>query len=281
MKTIAKTGLLAFVLLSGGLASTPAHAGRGARYSTIMSAIQSNNADVIASELERAERLVCGRCVEPVRALLDHPEYRVREVAAWWFARRPALKAELTTEALTRLQSGDTIRVRNAADVLGTFRHPQVLPAIQAALGRSDLGAEAKVALLRAVKTIADPRGEAIAQAGLREADPTVKVAAVHALWALRGTRGGQALAPLLTDADVDVRRQTTAVMGSLKAAELRGALEGLLASDADWIVRRNAAFALGTLGDAASRGALEAAAGGDASSMVRSVARASIRKLR
>lgn len=281
MKTILKTGLVALTLLGGIATVTPAHAGRGARYSTIMSAIQSDNADVIASELERAERLVCGRCVEPVRALLDHPEYRVREAAAWWFARRPALKEELNTEAVGRLQSGDTVRVRNAADLLGTFRHPRALPALEAALGRSDVGPEGRVAVLRAVQTIADPRGEAIARAGLRDADPSVKVAAAHALWALRGTRGGDALAPLLTDADVEVRRQTTAVMGTLKAASLRGALEGLLASDTDWIVRKNAAYALGALGDIASRTALETAAAGDASTMVRSVARASIRKLR
>src|SRR5688572_12846989 len=75
-------------------------AGRGSSYSQIMSAIRTNNADVIASELERAERLPCGACVAPVMQLLDNDDYRIREVAAWWFARRPAQKVEIRDTAI-------------------------------------------------------------------------------------------------------------------------------------------------------------------------------------
>src|SRR5688572_20683294 len=106
-----------------GLAQT-ADAGRGASYASIMEAIRSNNADVITSELERAERLVCGACVLPVMELLDHQDYRVRQVAAWWFARRPALKTILAADMTERLAGNDSRLARNAADVLGTFRHP-------------------------------------------------------------------------------------------------------------------------------------------------------------
>src|SRR5688572_19927169 len=90
-----------FVLAS--LLSADAFAGRGSSTSQIKSAIRSGNADAIISELERAERLVCGACIDPVMELLDHDDYRVREAAAWWFARRPSLKAYLTDLATARL----------------------------------------------------------------------------------------------------------------------------------------------------------------------------------
>ena len=98
------------------LVSTSAFAGRGSSTSAIKSAIRSNNADAIVSELERAEKLICAACVEPVMALLDHEDYTVREAAAWWFARRPALKAEIYDLSVARLYVADSTEARNAAE---------------------------------------------------------------------------------------------------------------------------------------------------------------------
>jgi HEAT repeat protein len=261
------------------LVSSTAFAGRGASFSSVQSAIRSGNADAIIAELERAERLPCAACVEPVMALLDSDDYRIREAAAWWFARRPANKAEIRDLSLARLYGTDATLARNAADVLGTFRHPNAVPALSFAAGRADLTAEARVAAVRALGTIHHSSGREAVVAALADTDATVRYAAVQAMWELKGD--AQPLVGLLGDADVRVRRHAAAVLGSLGHVPARIALEQAVAGDSDSLVRRNAAFALGKIGDNASRPVLQAAADNDESSLVRSVAAAAIRNLR
>src|SRR5215813_11991477 len=89
------------------LAASTAFAGRGASYGSVMDAIATNNADVIASELERGEWLTCAACSGPVLDLLDHSDYRIREAAAWWRARRPVLAAAVTVQSVARIQGAD------------------------------------------------------------------------------------------------------------------------------------------------------------------------------
>ena len=88
------------------------------------------------------------------------------------------------------------------------------------------------------------------------------------------------AVAALVSDSDLQVRRAAAQVVGRFRVASARTALEQIVASDADAAARRNAAWALGRIGDQASRPVLEAATE-DASSLVRLTARASIRQLR
>src|SRR5262249_11492284 len=114
-----------------------AWAGRGGSYSLIMTAIQSGNADAIINEFERAEKLVCGQCVEPPLTRLDSDDYRLREVAAWWIARRPFIMAAVTAQSIARLNGSDGVAARNAADVLGTFRSPYALTALGTAMGQN------------------------------------------------------------------------------------------------------------------------------------------------
>lgn len=258
-----------------------AHAGRGGSYARIASAIRSGNADAIIAELERAERLVCGACIDLVMPLLDHEDYRVREVAAWWFARRPAQKQEITELGIARLYGDDALLARNAADALGTFRHPGALPALAHAAARQDFPAETRRAAVMAIGTIADPRGEPAVVLAMGDGAPEVRAEAIRSYWALRGSRTGAPVAALLADADAGVRAEAAAVVGHFAFAGARQALEQLVASDPDSFVRRNAAWALGKIGDAASRPVLEAAAKNDPSSLVRSVAQAAIRGLR
>jgi HEAT repeat protein len=267
--------------LVAGLVPSVAQAGRGSSYSQIMSAIQTGNADVISFELERAERLVCGACVEPVMNLLDSDDARIREVAAWWFARRPAQKAEIHDLAVARLYADDSTLARNAADALGTFRHPQALPALAYAAGRTDLSAEARAHAVQAVGTIGHPAGLPTVVAAMQDGDATVRLAAVRAYDSLRGDRDAAPVVALVGDADVTVRREAIGVVGRYRQAAARPALEVVLTSDNDEMARRNAAWALGMIGDEASRAVLTAAAKGDASSLVRSVATAAITRLR
>src|SRR6185369_4871508 len=101
--------------------ASPALAGRGSSPGAIQSAISSGGVDAIQAELERAEHLVCPRCVPMVRPLLDHPDQRVRQVAAWWLGRR-GLRNDLYETMNGRLTGSDPIAARNAADVLGSLR---------------------------------------------------------------------------------------------------------------------------------------------------------------
>jgi HEAT repeat protein len=276
--------LLAFALvLAAATFAAPgaAHAGRGSSYGQIMGAIQTGNADVIISELERAERLPCGACIEPVMGLLDSDDYRVREVAAWWFARRPAQKGELVDVATARLYADDPVLARNGADILGTFRMKAAIPTLAFAAARTDLAPEARVAAIRAIGTIAHPDGFPALVKAMTDADATVRREAIRSYRAMRGTPDGAPLTALLADANVEVRREAAAAVGHFKNPGARVALETILAGDSDELTRRNAAWSLGELGLAGSRAALEKASSDDASSLVRPVARASARKLR
>jgi HEAT repeat protein len=266
---------LAFLLIV--LAAPAAWAGRGASFGSVMDAIHTRNADVIISELERAEKLICAQCVAPVMELLDDSDYRVREVAAWWFSKRPMLQAAVTMQSLARLAGGDARQAEYAADALGTFRHPAAVPALAGALDRG-YPAATKVAILRALGTIADPDGEAAVVHGLADGAPEARRAAAQAYYDLRGRRDGAALVPLLGDGDTAVRRQAAAAIGSYRQPAARLPLETLLASDPDPIVRRNAAWALVKLGDPASQDALARAASSDPVNFVRSVAKAGVR---
>src|SRR5262249_26597082 len=139
------------------LAAGTAFAGRGATYGSVMDAIATNNADVIASELERGEWLTCAACAGPVLELLDSDQYRVREAAAWWLSRRPVLAAAGTMQSIAGTRGNDAKAAEYAAAALGTFRRPNTLPILAAGLQRKDFPASTKVALVRAVGTIASP----------------------------------------------------------------------------------------------------------------------------
>jgi HEAT repeat protein len=268
------------IILAIIMAATPALAGRGSSNAAIEDAIASGNADNIIAELERAERLVCAGCIAPVMELLDNDDGRVREAAAWWFARRPAYKAAISLMSITRLQGTDSTLARNAADALGTFRHPDAIPALSVAVGRMDLSPEARTAAVTALGTIADPSAEPVIRGAFGDPDATTRAAAVDAWNELRGVRPGDALVPLLGDSDANVRARAAAVLGEHPVASAMPMLESILASDADPIARRNAAWALMKLGDPAARPVLQQAATSDSTSYVRSFAAGALKQM-
>ena len=98
MTTSTRTSHILAAAIAGVLAlgAGTAQAGRGGSAARINDAIASGSADAIIAEVERAERLTCPACVEPLMELLESPRYELREVAAWWFARRPVIKAQLS-----------------------------------------------------------------------------------------------------------------------------------------------------------------------------------------
>src|SRR4051794_18475686 len=116
MKTMSK--LLAVALT---LAATSSFAGKGGSNAKIVAAIQSGSTDAIVAEVERAEGLMCSECVQTITNLTEDSRFAVREVAAWWFAKRPALAKTMSEQMKGELVSGDSIHVRNAADFVGAI----------------------------------------------------------------------------------------------------------------------------------------------------------------
>ena len=276
MKLGTKIAAVTFVLLAAG----PALAGKGGSAAKIQSAVTSGSVDAIVAEIERAESLMCERCVGIVTNLLEDDRYAVREAAAWWFAKRPAIKDMLATQFVTELASGDTIAVRNAADFLGRTVTYTSLPALRTAIKRTDVGADAKLAMVRAVKYMAHQSGNPVLTVAMTDADATVRAAAVAAWRDIRGQKDATPAVSLLADADATVRAEAATVVGGMRAAAGLSALETLVVSDADPFVRRNAAWALGKLGAASSRTALTTAST-DKSGVVRGVARAALASIK
>lgn len=277
-KTLLALAASAMLIGSAGIAE----AGRGGSHARIQNAVRTGSTAALIAEIERAERLICGSaCIETMMSLLEDSRYEVREAASWWFARRPAQKAELRERALVDLQGSDSIAARNAADLLGGFRDATSLAALEAAAQRQDLDAEARQHAVRALGLIRALDASPTLAVAMRDSSAAVRLEAVTAWHLITGQTGAQPVIALLADADAEVRRKAAAVAGALRETGARVALEQRLASDDDVLVRRHAAWALGAIGDAASRPALEAAQAGDAAPLVRGTAKAALRGLR
>jgi HEAT repeat protein len=271
---IAAVGMLGWLA-----APSAALAGKGGSAAAIQAAVSTGSTDAITAELERAESLLCPDCIDTVTRLTEDPRFAVREVAAWWFARRPALKDMLAPQFLAELTTGDTIKVRNAADFLGRTRSFTALPQMRAAIHRSGLGVDARIALVRAVGFMAHTSGNEVLTTAMADADASVRAAAVAAWRDMLDQPSAQPVVPLLADPDANVRAQAAGVVGGMLEQSGRAALEDLVVRDPDPVVRRNAAWALGQLGNGASRAALTQASS-DKSGLVRGVARAALAQL-
>jgi HEAT repeat protein len=276
MKTMNKLAAVALTLC----AATTANAGKGGSAALINQAVASGSQDAIIAEVERTEGLMCQECIQTVTALTEDNRYAVREVAAWWFAKRPGL-AHLMAEQMTEELKGDAIHVRNAADFLGAIKEYKALPALRTAMTNGNLSSEAKLALVRAAGELAHVGGNPILEAGMADADPAVRTAAIDAWRDVIHQTGS--LAPVearLADGDASVRAHAATVVGAVHDLNARTTLEQLVVSDADPYVRRNAAYALGKLGSVESRQALTIASG-DKSGLVKNVAKAALSSLK
>jgi HEAT repeat protein len=275
MKNIAtKLAAVAFVLCA-----TPAFAGKGGSASKIRDAYASGSVDAIVAEVERSEALMCGECQDLVTIMTADDRYAVREVAAWWFAKRTGLLKEMAAKFTTDLATGDSIQVRNAADFLGRASVFTSLPALRDAAKR-DLTSEAKLALVRAVDHLANLGGNPILVTMMSDNDAAVRAAAALAWREIRGQVNATPVVGLLGDASADVRAAAASTIGGM--ADLAGlaGLQALVVGDSDPVVRRNAAWALGKLGDASSRPMLTQAAK-DASGLVQLTAKAALTQLK
>src|SRR6476619_3208038 len=150
-----KLAVVTFLGISLAAAGT-AVAGRGSSPQAVQRAIASGSPDAIKSELERAEHLVCVSCVDMVMPLLDNNNQGIRQVAAWWIARRGVART-VRVQMLNRLGQPDSIAARNAADVLGEFHYVSSIPALSAALSNPVFSSEARAHMAQALGRISRP----------------------------------------------------------------------------------------------------------------------------
>jgi HEAT repeat protein len=274
--------------MGGVFAASTAQAGHNGSPSLIKSAIASNSVDAIEAELERSEYLVCAACSDLVVPLVDHLDFRVRKVAAWWIARR-GINKEVYVNMLNRLSQPDSFLARNAADVLGELGYTGSVPALSAAMTNPIYSAEARGAMARALGTIGRAEAVPALVTVLGSADPEVKAGALTALRQIQTFRQADAAAPLLSDSDEQVRAEAALTLGSVLRTGKTGVqpagvneLLAALASDPSSDVRKKAAWSLGEMGAPASVAAtgLQTAAANDASPAVRSLAHIAISKL-
>ena len=275
-----KLAVVTFLGISLAAAGT-AVAGRGSSPQAVQRAIASGSSDAIKSELERAEHLVCVSCVDMVRPLIDNQDQGIRQVAAWWLARRGVART-IRVEMLNRLAQPDSILARNAADVLGEFHYVSSIPALGAALSNPVFSSEARAHMAQALGRISRPAVVAPLTAVLGGTDGVVKVAAMQALQSIPALRDGTAVAPLLGDSDVGVRAEAATTLGMFHDANGTAALVTALQNDASPVVRKRAAWALGEIhaNSTVAGPALQNAAASDASPMVRSLAAAALTRL-
>jgi HEAT repeat protein len=276
MKTHVIKVAAVLALLAPAVTPSIALAGKGGNAAAIAAAIASTSKDAIIAELERTESLICDECIRLVTDLTEDSRYEVREVAAWWFARRPALRDMLAPQFSDDLAHGDPTKVRNAADFLGATKSYTALPQLRSAIHRGDLSSDAKIALVRAARTIAHVHGNEVLTTALADGDPQVRLAAVMAWSDVLDQKSAQPIVGLLADSDADVRGYAASTIGNMREQGGRGALEQLVVADPDSSVRRSAAWALGRLGNAASRPALVHATA-DANALVRGAAKAAL----
>lgn len=276
MKTMNKLAAVAVALLT---AST-ANAGKGGSAAAIKTAVASGSQDSIIAEVERTEGLMCAECIDTVTALTEDNRYPVREVAAWWFAKRPQLAALMAAQMEDDLKL-DSVHVRNAADFLGAIKEYKALPQLRSAMLNGSLSADAKLALVRAAGFMAHVGGNPILEAGMTDADATVRWTAIDAWRDVIHQNGNIGVVEArLADSDAQVRAHAATVVGAKHDMNARTTLEQLVVSDADPYVRRNAAYALGKLGSKDSAAALTIASG-DASGLVKNVAKAALSALK
>jgi HEAT repeat protein len=246
----------------------------------IRDAIRSTSTDAIIAEVERAESLVCGECSTMIINLTDHNDYRVREVAAWWIAKRPSLSGQLATTFKQDLVNGTSVQVRNAADFLGASTTFTSLPQLRQAIKRSDLSVDAKLAIVHAVDLLGNLGGNEVLTHAMTDADATVRWNAAKAWRDIRGQKDVAPVVALLRDPDARVRAEAATVVGGFRSQAATSVLENLVTADPNAMVRKNAAWALGRIGASSSRAALIAASN-DSSNFVRLTAKAALSSLR
>jgi HEAT repeat protein len=239
---------------------------------TLMNAIQAGNANPTALEamLEYGERVECHECVPLLqRQLLASNNVRVRQIAAWWLARRPIEFSGVFHAVRTTLASDpDATNRARAAEALGGFREPNGAIYLREALSDTDVGV--RVAAVRSLGELYTPMGNQAITVALTDSDPAVREAAAAQTIRVSYFQDGDSLLGLLADTSAAVQRRAALAVGTLRVAEAVPALAAILSGSGDTSLRQAAAWALGRIGGSAAQSALTAQQGTETQSLVR-----------
>jgi len=221
-------------------------------------AIRVGSPTLLVSMLEYGERVECHTCVPLLEErLLTSSNGEVREIAAWWLARRPFGFAAVYHDIRTVLASdSDPVRRARAAEALGNFADPHGVEHLSVAF-TTDTVSAVRVAAIHGIAEINAPSGLPFLSMALGDSDPAVQTAALQMITHVNFFSDYDALIPLLAHADGTMRRRAATVVGSLRVSAAVTALAAMLRGDIDQGARREAAWALGRIGGGEARTAL------------------------
>jgi HEAT repeat protein len=182
--------------------------------------------------------------------------------------------------------SGDLVEARRA------ITQQERMTPIQREIERqrqrlSSTEAEEKRDALMHLGNLKRPDASRAAAAALNDENPTVRVAAAHAILSLPGTEAANLLFPLLKDKNEFVRREAAFALGESRSRAATTTLVDLMLHDKKPSVRGAAAAALGRIGDESASTALAQVVAGQGSKKKKSksseeefVVRAAVRSL-
>jgi HEAT repeat protein len=250
---------------------------------SIKQAVGANTAPTLIWEaLEHGEKLECLDCIPLVSKLIYDANAKTREISTWWLRRRifgVFGPGEVYEQTLNTLQSdSDPVRRSYAAYALGEFFLAPGIPACANAL-TSDQDARVRAAAASALGRLNDDGAGALGKA-MTDADPTVKLAALHSAGRINAFSGEAAVAALTTDPSGDVRRSAIETLDALRAKDALVAVAAAALNDTDARVRSVACHALGTFGDASETQLLNQIVQNDADQFVRDQAAIALRRL-
>ncbi len=235
--------------------------------------------------LEHGEKVDCLDCIPAVEKLLYVNDAKTREISAWWLRRRilgvfgPGEAYERTIQTLQT--HADATTRAHAAEALGEFLSSGGVVPVATALVKdaSPIVRAAAASALNRLNSTGPNNELALA---LSDGDATVRLSAIRAAVHVQGFSDVAAVARLVSDTSVDVRRRAASALGSMRAKDSVASLIALtsVAQESDAIVRAEAAHSLGLIGDKAAKDALVAAQEHDPDMRVRDAATIALRTL-
>jgi HEAT repeat protein len=253
--------------------STPEH---------ILSVTTSSSPSLIWETLEHGEKVECLQCIPAVSPLLYSTDSETREIAAWWLRRRVFGvfgDGEVYQQTINTLATdSNATRRAYAASALGEFLDSGGIQPLSTAIS-TDSSAVVRAAAAAALGRM-NSAGNGALSTAMKDSDPTVVIAALHATARVNEYTDEQTPAGLLGNPNADVRRLAVQVLEDLHAKDTVASVITLAQSDADANVRMAACHALGVFGDPSAKTPLQTVAQNDSNSFVRDAANIALRLL-
>ncbi len=236
----------------------------------LMTAIRTAAPGRLITMLEYAERVECHACVPLLQAeLLENNDPEVREAAAWWLRHRIfGLGAVVNSMRTVLANDEDPVRRTRAAEALGMFHEPSVLPYLSEA-SANDSAESVRAAAVGALGELNHIGGNPAIAAALADASPAVRYAAISQVLLVNGFVDHDALVAALGDSETMIRMRAARLVGEMRVDAAVPVLAGMLRGDAEWTVRQAAAWALGRIGGADASTALTEAFGAESNNLV------------